>query len=483
MKKMKQQKSARFKALWGGRFSKELNSLAKRFSYSLSTDYLLLGTDIKTSMAHALMLGKVGLISEKESRALVKGLWQVLATLKKVDMDQLSSSVEDIHTLIQETLEKKVGKLARKLHTARSRNDLVATSTRIYVKEKSVSLLEKICRLQSALVSLAEKHESVLIPGYTHLQRAQIVLFAHYLLAYVEMLARDSARISDLRSQTNECPLGACALAGTSLPIDRMYVAKLLGFKQPSANSMDAVSDRDFVIEIVSAIAILMMHLSRISEDLILWNSSEFSFVTLADEFATGSSLMPHKKNPDMLELVKGRTGRAYGNLVSVLTLMKGLPLAYNRDMQEDKKPLFDSMALAEDALEVLTGVVSTLQINRKMCELAIKDSFLYATDLLEYLVKRKVAFRDAHEVVGKLVQHAIDSHLNLSGLTLETFQKFSNRFGKDVFDLFDPNRSVSSKMSVGSTNPQLVKGEILRWKKALRDQFSKLKKAAVHHA
>ncbi len=476
-------KSGTFKTLWGSRFSKELNELAKKFSYSLSTDSALLSADIKTSMAHALMLGKVGLISEKESKQIVKGLWQVLATLKKTNMNQLHSSVEDIHTLIQETLEKKIGRLARKLHTARSRNDLVATSMRVYVKEKGLVLLQKICEFQSTLVSLAEKNDSVLIPGYTHLQRAQIVLVAHHLLAYVEMLHRDSARISEMVDRASESPLGACALAGTSLPIDRKYVAKLLGFKQPSANSIDAVSDRDFVMEFLSVVAILMTHLSRASEDLILWNSSEFGFVTLADEFATGSSLMPHKKNPDMLELTKGKAGRAYGNLMSVLTMMKGLPLAYNRDMQEDKRPLFDSILLAESSLDVLSGVFRTLTVNRKACELAVKDSFLYATDVLEYLVKRKVSFRDAHDIVGKMVHYALDSHLNLSGFSLETFQKFSGKFAKDVFDLFDPNRSVSSKTSFGSTNPRLVKSELLRWKKELKNQLHQLKKVVHHHA
>lgn len=465
------------KKMWGGRFKSDLHETAKQFSYSLAVDHELLSADIKVSMAHALMLGKIGFLSQRESKMLVQGLWKVLRELKKKDLCALSRDYEDIHTLIQIRLEAKVGKLARKLHTARSRNDLVTTSTRLYLREKITFLLESIQKVQSALLAQAEKNQNVTIPGYTHLQHAQTVLLAHHFLAYAEMLDRDVARLRDARERMNECPLGSAALAGTGIPVDRSYAAKLLGFRKPTANSLDAVSDRDFVIEILSAAAILLMHLSRFAEDLILWNSQEFQFVSLDDQFSTGSSLMPQKKNPDMLELVRGRTGEAYGNLLSVLVTMKGLPLSYNRDMQEDKKPLFASLRLVLNSLSVLEGVVRTLRVDRDVCAKASKDSFLFATDVLEYLVKKKVSLREAHDIVGGLVQKAVDSHSTLSGLSLETYRSYSTVFRKDVFDLFDPKTSVSGKVSLGSTNPALVKKQIRAWKEKLAQEARRLKR------
>lgn len=472
------------KKLWGGRFKKELHVTAKQFSYSLETDHELLGADIKVSMAHALMLGEIGLISKQEAKKLVQGLWKVLGEFRRKSLTpEMCAEIEDVHTLIQDSLMKKVGPLAKKLHTARSRNDLVATSSRLYTKEKALDVIEKITRLQQTLVMLAEKNEKTLMPGYTHLQRAQVVSLPHHLLAYVEMLARDKSRIEDLRERLNQCPLGSGAIAGSSLPVDRVFVARLLGFKRPTSNSMDAVSDRDYILDMLSAISILMTHLSRLSEDLILWATAEFGFVTLSDEFSTGSSLMPHKKNPDMLELVRGRAAASHGNLVTVLLMMKGLPLTYNRDMQEDKKPLFDSIRIAEGSLEVLSGVLSTLKVNQDACAKAVRDSFLYATDVLEYLVKQKVAFRDAHDIVGKLVQYAIDANTSLSGLNFKVYQKFSPKFKKDVFDIFDAKTSVSSKKTYGSPNPVLVKSELNRWKKNLKTEISRIKKAQHHHA
>ncbi|MBI3999763.1 MAG: argininosuccinate lyase, partial [Candidatus Omnitrophica bacterium] len=440
------------KKLWGARFKSELHETAKKFTYSLGIDHELLGAEIKVSMAHALMLSRVGILSEHDSRALVKGLWKVLASIRKKSICSLTNEYEDIHTLIQAELEKKVGKLAQKLHTGRSRNDLVATSTRLYLKEKILTILEAINQFQTVLIYQAEKNRNVVIPGYTHLQRAQVVLLAHHFLAYVEMLERDKSRLVDARRRMNECPLGAGALAGTSLPIDRRFVAKLLGFEKPTANSLDSVSDRDFVLETLSNVAIVFTHLSRFAEDLILWNSQEFGFIALDDQFSTGSSLMPHKKNPDILELVRGRSGQAYGNLLSLLVTMKGLPLAYNRDMQEDKKPLFASLRLLTESLSVLSGTVRTLRVDEANCERASKDSFLFATDVLEYLVKKKIPFLEAHVIVGGLVRKALDSHRTLSGLPFETYQQYSKAFKKDVFDLFDPKASVSGKIPVGST-------------------------------
>lgn len=468
------------KKLWGGRFKAELHETAKRFSYSLAVDHELLSADIKVSMAHALMLGKVGIISEREAKSLVKGLWKVLASLKKKSLCDLIHDYEDIHTLIQSELEKKVGKLAKKLHTGRSRNDLVTTSTRIYLKEKITTVLETINQFQSALVTQAEKNRNIMIPGYTHLQRAQVVLLSHHLLAYVEMLERDKSRLLDAQKRMNECPLGSGALAGSSLPLNRGYVSKLLGFERPTANSLDAVSDRDYVIEVISSIAIIFMHLSRFSEDLILWNSQEFGFITLDDQYSTGSSLMPHKKNPDMLELIRGKSGEVYGNLMSVLVTMKGLPLAYNRDMQEDKKPLFESLHILINSLTVLTGTVKTLKADEENCLKASKDSFLFATDVLEYLVKKKIPFLEAHAIVGSLVKRALDRHSTLSGLPFEIYKEHSSVFKKDVFDLFDPQHSIAAKLPAGSTKPELVQKQIRSWKERLKLEARKLKQ--LHH-
>lgn len=466
--------------LWGARFKAELHETAKAFSYSLAVDHELLNAEIKVSMAHALMLGKVGIISERESRSLVKGLWQVLATLKKKSICHLIHEYEDIHTLIQSELEKKVGKLARKLHTGRSRNDLVTTSTRVYLKEKITVVLETINQFQSTLVAQSEKNRNVMIPGYTHLQRAQVVLLSHHFLAYVEMLERDKSRLVDAQKRMNQCPLGAGALAGSSLTLNRAYVSKLLGFDRPTANSLDSVSDRDYAIEVLSAIAILFMHLSRFCEDLILWNSQEFGFINLDDQFSTGSSLMPHKKNPDLLELVRGKSGEVYGNLMSLLVTMKGLPLSYNRDMQEDKKPLFESLHVLISSLNVLTGTVRTLKVDEANCLKASKDSFLFATDLLEYLVKKKVPFLEAHEIVGGLVKCALDRHSTLSGLPFDVYREYSSAFKKDVFDLFDPQNSISAKSPFGSTKPELVQKQIRLWKERLKLEARRLKQQ--HH-
>src|SRR3989338_5566690 len=423
------------KKLWGARFKAELHESAKKFTYSLGVDH------------------------------------ELLATLKKKSICHMINEYEDIHTLIQSELEKKVGKLARKLHTGRSRNDLVATSMRLYLKEKIVTVLEAITQFQAILLTQAEKNRSVIIPGYTHLQRAQVVLLAHHFLAYVEMLERDKSRLLEARKRMNQGPLGAGALAGSGLSIHRMFVAKLLGFEKPTANSLDSVSDRDFALETLAAIAILFTHLSRLAEDLILWNSQEFGFIVLDDQFSTGSSLMPHKKNPDILELVRGKSGEAYGNLISLLVTMKGLPLAYNRDMQEDKKPLFASLHLAANAFSVLNGVVRTLRVDEANCERASKDSFLFATDVLEYLVKKKVPFLEAHSIVGSLVRRAVDSHSTLSGLSFETYLKYSTSFRKDVFDLFDPKVSAAGKQSFGSTKPELVARQIRLAKERLKDE------------
>jgi argininosuccinate lyase len=473
------------KKLWGARFKSELHDVAKRFSYSLGSDFELLSSEIKVSMVHAMMLGRAEIISQRDSKALVRGLKSIRAPLLRAtrNRDRMTSEIEayeDIHTWIQTALTRKIGRLADRLHTARSRNDLVTTSARVYLREVIQMLSEHMSRVQLSLLYQAEKNFKIVIPGYTHLQRAQVVLFSHHLLAYVEMLERDKSRLADARKRMNECPLGSAALSGSGLPIDRTFVARMLGFDRPTRNSLDAVSDRDFMIEILSAISILFMHLSRLTEDFILWSSQEFGFITLHDQFSTGSSLMPHKKNPDVLELIRGKTGEAYGNLVALLTTMKGLPLAYNRDMQEDKRPIFSSLHLAKNTLSVLELTIKTLSVNEENCAKASKDSFLFATDVLEYLVKKKVAFRQAHDIVGNLVKIAIDTHGTLSGLPLDVYKEYSSAFGKDVYDLFDPETSVAGKVSRGSTKPELVQKQVQFWKEELKNELKNMRRAKV---
>lgn len=462
------------KKLWGSRFQEELAQDAKDFSFSLAVDRELLEAEIRVSQAHAKMLAHTGIVSRKEARTLVRGLESVLKELKSKCLWKLCSEVEDVHTLVQSALEKKIGKTAKKLHTGRSRNDLVATSTRVWLKAKLVVLAEKANGLQSALVETGEKFIAIAIPGYTHLQRAQTVLLSHHLAAYVEMLERDKGRLLDALKRTDACPLGSGALAGSTLPLDRAFVARLLEFGSVTANSLDAVSDRDFILETLSALAILFVHLSRFGEDLILWNSSEFGFISLPDSYATGSSLMPHKKNPDILELTRGRSGQAIGNLMALLVMMKGLPLSYNRDMQEDKKGLFETVALAEGTLTVLANLVKKITVRELRCSAAVSDSFLYATDLVDYLILKGIAFQDAHGIVGKMVQHSISVERPLKELSFKEFQRFSPVIRKDIYEVFDPAKSLHRKKTAGSTNPDLVKVGLRAWKSKLSGFFAK---------
>lgn len=463
--------------LWGGRFKGELAQDAREYSFSLAIDKELLAAEIKVSKAHATMLGKCGLLTKKESARLASGLDAVYRQLEKADFKRLVSHYEDIHTLIQVTLEKKIGATAKKLHTGRSRNDLVATSVKIYLREKLDWIREKLNGLQETLVYLAEKFQGIAIPGYTHLQRAQTVLLAHHLLAYVEMLERDKSRFEDAILRMDECPLGSAALAGSSLPLDRPYVAKLLGFKKVSENSMDAVSDRDFIMETLADIAILFVHLSRLSEDLILWNSTEFGFVNFPDSYATGSSLMPHKKNPDILELTRGRAGSAIGNLVTLLVAMKGLPLAYNRDMQEDKKVLFESVGQSLKALGVLSNLVQKIEVDENRCFEATADSLLYATDLLDYLILKGLPFQDAHTIVGKMVQHSLSIERPLKELSFSELKQFSTVIEKDIYQVFNASKSLQRKQTLGSTHPDSVAKQLKKWR-AKTAQFERLLKS-----
>ena len=452
---------------WGGRFTKPTDPLVERFTSSIAVDYRLARYDVIGSIAHATMLGRCGIVTRTESRRIVHGLKRLLRTIEQGRW-QPDPAAEDIHTNIQQALERLIGPVARKLHTARSRNDQVSLDLRLYCREAIAQLAGAIRDAQRALVRLASKYATVLIPGYTHLQRAQPVLFAHHLLAYVEMLERDVERLTDTRKRVEVLPLGAGALAGTSLPIDRAYVAKLLGFPRIAQNSMDAVSDRDFAIELVSDLAILAVHLSRLSEDVILWTTDEFGILALDDTVATGSSLMPQKKNPDVLELIRGQAGWIMGSLQALLTMMKGLPLSYNRDMQWDKRPVLEAVEASHDSLTVLARVLDHVSVRTARLSRLFETDALCATDLAEHLVHQGVPFREAHEAVGKLVASAERRGQRLQELSFEEFKRRSPHFDRAALRLLDPRRSVEHKRSVGSTNPSSVHRALTQWRRRL---------------
>ena len=468
MKKKKSEKS-----LWGGRFKKGMHPLLKQFSYSLAVDRELLDAEIALDTAWAKMLARVRLITPSEASRLVRALAAVHRDLKPLaggeSVDQaLAAAHEDIHTLIQMRLEKRVGVLGKKIHTGRSRNDLVVASTRLYLKKQVDELLACAGLLQKGLVSLASRAGDSVISGYTHLRRAMPVLAAHHLLAYVEMIEEDKERLADTRKRLDVLPLGSAALAGSGLPIDQKFLARELGFSRITTNSLASVSDRAFITEVMAALSILWMHLSRLSEDFILWNSEPFGYLELDDAFATGSSLMPQKKNPDIFELTRGRAGVVFGQLLALLTIQKGLPLSYNRDLQEDKPALFDAVRQTKRTLELLGLAVSTSQFNKEALKASVQEDGLYATDLLEYLVKKKLPFSEAHHLVGSLIAHASGLGKSLGELQLEEFRQFSPLIHRDVYKLFDPSVSVNSKRTQGSTHPALVGRELKKWKKIL---------------
>ncbi len=454
--------------LWGGRFSKPTDPRVERFTSSIAVDHRLAAYDVQGSIAHAKMLGHCGIISRTESAALVRALSRILRQIDRGAW-RPDLSAEDVHTQIQQQVTRLAGTAARKLHTARSRNDQVSLDLRLYCRDAVEGLTSLIRDAQRALVSLGQANQGVVIPGYTHLQRAQPVLLAHHLLAYVEMLDRDAERLQDSRKRIDVLPLGSGALAGTSLPIDRAYVAKLLGFSRVSANSMDAVSDRDFALELVSVLANLGVHLSRLSEDLILWTTEEFGIAALDDAFATGSSLMPQKKNPDVLELIRGQAGFVIGQLTAFLAMLKGLPLAYNRDLQWDKRFVFEACEASAGALEVLAPLVRSIRIRARRARQLLEHDTLCATDLAEYLVRRGVAFADAHRIVGQVVAFAEGRHARLGALRLSELQRFSPRFGRDALAVLDAERSVNRKQSAGSTNPRQVAQALVGWTRKLK--------------
>jgi argininosuccinate lyase len=451
-----------------GRFTKALADVAQRYSASVSFDWRLYPYDIAGSIAHAAALAKAGIISGAELQEIQTGLRAIEREIK-AGRFKWNSALEDIHMNIEAALIKRIGATGAKLHTARSRNDQVALDLRLYAKEQIAAVRDSIRNLQRAVLRLAEKHVDLVMPGYTHLQRAQPILFAHYLLAQLEAFQRDRGRLGNCLAATDVLPLGSCALAGSTIVLDREFLAHELDFSRVSDNSLDAVSDRDFVCEFIFCLAMVGMHLSRLSEDLILWSTAEFGFVEFPDTFSTGSSLMPQKKNPDMAELTRGKTGRLYGNLISMLTTLKALPSAYNRDLQEDKEALFDSVDTITAALAVFSPMVAQLKLNRERMKTAAADSNLLATDLAEYLVKKGAPFRPAHEIVGRLVANAARQNRKLDKIPRAELKKASPLFDADVAKIFDLRRSLSARQAIGSPSPKNVAAQIARWRKELR--------------
>lgn len=448
---MKRSRMNEREKLWGGRFAKATADSVVDFTASIDIDRRLYRHDIAGSIAHARMLGKQRIIPAADSRKIVAAL-KAIETEIESGAFPYSAGDEDIHMNIERRLIQKIGSAGEKLHTARSRNDQVALDMRLYLREALADILARLEGLQKALGRSARRNQGALMPGYTHLQRAQPVLFAHHLLAYVEMLERDKSRYRHCLEEVNVLPLGSGALAGTTFPIDREYVARLLRFPKISQNSIDAVSDRDFVLEFLSASAILFAHLSRLAEELILWSSEEFGFIELPDAYCTGSSMMPQKKNPDVAELVRGKTGRVYGHLMSLLTIVKGLPLAYNRDFQEDKVPFFDTVDTVRTSLAMMRELVGGLAVRRERMRSAAEAGYMNATDLADYLVGRGLSFRAAHEVVGRAVRHCLDEGLTLEQLSMDELKKFSPAIGDDVYGVLELEACVERRRAVGGT-------------------------------
>jgi argininosuccinate lyase len=456
------------KKLWGTRFSKKTNALADKFSSSIAFDQRLAKYDILGSIAHAKMLAKQKIISQKDSQQIVRGLNVILKDVISGKF-KFDPQAEDIHSNIQELLVKKIGRPAHKLHTARSRNDQVALDIRMYLKSEIDDLVEFITQLQKSILKFAKLNSQVIIPGYTHLQVAQPVLMSHHLLSYIEGLERDKTRILDAKNRIDAMPLGACAFSGTGLPIDREFVKRELGFKTLTANSIDSVSDRDFILEVLAGLTILSVHLSRIAEDLILWSTKEFNFIDIDFSFCTGSSIMPHKKNPDILELIRGSVGKIHGDFSSVMILMKGLPSSYNRDLQLDKPPLFDAIDSIKDILDIFMVLFQNVVIEKEAIASKIRDESLFSVDILEYLIKKGVSYRDAHDIVGRMVRDCLDKGRGISTLSLTELKKYSLYFGLDIKNILNAQASVNLKKSFGSTNPKLVGQQMASWQRRLR--------------
>ena len=455
--------------MWEGRFSKKLDERTNDFNSSIKFDHRMYKQDIKGSIAHSKMLSKQGIIKEEEAKSIIEGLNKILEDLEngKLEFDPNS---EDIHMFIEEELTKRIGDNGKKLHTARSRNDQVVLDIRMYLKEEVEELKEKLKELIHTFIKKAEENMNTIMPGYTHMQRAQPVTFAHHLIAYVQMFLRDLERLNETYKRIDVCPIGSCALAGTTYPLDREFEAKELGFSKITENSLDGVSDRDFVIELLSDISIIMMHLSRISEEIILWCSWEFKFIELDDSFSTGSSIMPQKKNPDITELIRGKTGRVYGDLFTILTVMKGTPLAYNKDMQEDKEAIFDALDTVNLCITTLDPLVETIKVKKENMKKAAAEGFINATDCADYLTVKGVPFRDAYKIVGNLVKYCIDNNTILEKLDISIYKSFSEVFDEDIYDVIDLINCVNKRNVPGGSASDQVKRQIDQAKKNLNN-------------
>ena len=442
--------------LWGGRFTKETNELVNNFNASISFDQKFYKQDIQGSIAHATMLAAQGIISEDEGKQITDGLKGILSDIESGKLE-ITDEYEDIHTFMEATLIERIGDAGKKLHTGRSRNDQVALDMRLYTRDEVKNVDEEVRELMEVILRIIKENVDTYMPGFTHLQKAQPVTLAHHVGAYFEMFRRDRSRMADIRKRMNTCPLGAGALAGTTYPLDRFYTAELLGFDEPTRNSMDSVSDRDYVIELLSAMSTVMMHLSRFCEEIILWNSNEYRFVEIDDAYSTGSSIMPQKKNPDIAELVRGKTGRVYGALTSILTTMKGIPLAYNKDMQEDKELTFDAIDTVKGCIALFTGMVSTMEFRKDVMEASAKNGFTNATDAADYLVNHGVPFRDAHGIVGRLVLTCIDKGISLDELPLEEYKEISPVFEQDIYEAISMKTCVEKRETYGAPGPKVM--------------------------
>ncbi len=453
--------------LWGGRFTKETDKLVYNFNASISFDQKFYKQDIMGSKAHVKMLAKQGILTEEERDQILEGLDGILRDVENGSLE-ITPEYEDIHSFVEANLIDRIGDPGKKLHTGRSRNDQVALDMKLYVRDEIDEIDGELKTLLQELLSLMEKNVHTYMPGFTHLQKAQPVTLAHHIGAYFEMFRRDRERMADIRKRMNLCPLGAGALAGTTYPLDREYTAQLLGFDGPTRNSMDSVSDRDYVIELLSALSTVMMHLSRFSEEIILWNSNEYCFVEIDDAYSTGSSIMPQKKNPDIAELLRGKTGRVYGALMSILTTMKGIPLAYNKDMQEDKELTFDAIDTVKGCLRLFAGMISTMEFRREVMEASAKNGFTNATDAADYLVNHGVPFRDAHGIVGRLVLLCIDRGISLDELPLEEYQKLSPAFQEDIYEAVSMKTCVEKRETYGAPGPEAMEKVIRENRKYL---------------
>ena len=470
--------------LWGGRFTKETDQLVYNFNASISFDKKFYKQDMEGSIAHVKMLGKQGILTEQEMNDIVKTIREILAEVEEGKLE-ISHEYEDIHSFVEATLIDRLGDTGKKLHTGRSRNDQVALDMRLYTRQEVLAVDELLKELLNAILTIMENNTDTFMPGFTHLQKAQPVTLAHHMGAYFEMFKRDRLRLMDIYHRMNYCPLGSGALAGTTYDLDRDYTAELLGFYGPTLNSMDGVSDRDYLIEFLSAMSTIMMHLSRFSEEVIIWNSNEYQFVEIDDAYSTGSSIMPQKKNPDIAELVRGKTGRVYGALTALLTTMKGIPLAYNKDMQEDKELTFDAMNTVKGCIALFTGMLATMKFNKNKMEASAKNGFTNATDAADYLVNHGVPFRDAHGIVGRIVLYCIEKGISIDDMSLEELKEISPVFEADIFEAISMETCVNKRLTIGAPGQEAMKKVIALekeflskdWKSELKDWESNLMK------